>query len=681
MVRHVSGIRIVAILVAVALVGVGGCPIQIGKRGSSKPRMSESARQSWDNAPDTLLHEAVRRKEPVAVTELLNGGTEVDVRGRHGMTSLHLAALHGYDTMVEELLDRGALINRREYTADMTPLHVASAAGETEVVRTLLARGANASLKDRYGQTPEQAADTMAGRRRRPPVPARSSASFDPRAIVYFGYWTEMPRFVRFSGLRIGFVVAEGRYIVTAAHCVEDREPKDAQVLRVRLRVVSPFHGDLFEAKVVAVDRENDVAVLEPAWSGHPSLALGSQEQMQAASQMVIAGYPPSQVVDGSLQIAREVYLEQIPVWRVNVTGKASAITLQGGRYAGPGWSGSPILLPQSDIVVGVFGKHHYYERDGVVLLHQLKGAPVGTVHDLLKRLASSSDARPATVPAPPTDAAECFSYILKVFASLSNRDESELAQGRELMKCRPESVPVRLFVTNAISTDEMDELTTQLVESALREALELSPGDPEVHYSLGQSYLRTERKQEALEHFCTACRLDPTHLPAAIHQMDLLVEDRAAEAEQLARDRLERFPDHPALLYELAGALEKLDRLEEALAASERAACLGPDRDHRLRYADLLARNGRYAAADRQYHKALEGHDCGRCWRRYLNFLVKHQPQRLNDLRDALAKVEHFRQCGPLKESEIEELRKKVAALTDTATQPASTQPTDRPG
>jgi len=62
-----------------------------------------------------LLH-AVHKNQPAAVEALLDGGAQLESRGRSGETALMMAAGYGYTPLVELLLARGA--NPRATTPD-----------------------------------------------------------------------------------------------------------------------------------------------------------------------------------------------------------------------------------------------------------------------------------------------------------------------------------------------------------------------------------------------------------------------------------------------------------------------------------------------------------------------------------------------------------------------------------
>jgi uncharacterized protein YqcC (DUF446 family) len=126
------------------------------------------------------LHAAIASANREAVAQLLDDGAQVNARGLHGLTALHVAAAGGHALLpvllanpfevdvemvlrgdrdhaavTELLLDRGAA---KDAQADggLTPLMVAEYFGHREVAAVLRARGADEHLRDSWGRTAER---------------------------------------------------------------------------------------------------------------------------------------------------------------------------------------------------------------------------------------------------------------------------------------------------------------------------------------------------------------------------------------------------------------------------------------------------------------------------------------------------------------------------------------------
>lgn len=94
---------------------------------------------------NTALMMAAFRQNRKAVVELLNRGAQVNQKG---WTALHYAAAAGSIEITSLLLARHAYIDAETPTG-MTPLMIAAREGQEEVVGLLLVEGADATLKDR----------------------------------------------------------------------------------------------------------------------------------------------------------------------------------------------------------------------------------------------------------------------------------------------------------------------------------------------------------------------------------------------------------------------------------------------------------------------------------------------------------------------------------------------------
>jgi ankyrin repeat protein len=88
------------------------------------------------------------------VRDFLDGGGDVNAKDKDGQTELHKAALKGYKSVAEVLLERGADVNATD-AKGRTPLHRAVEKTYTvAVAELLLARKADVDAKDKDGHTP-----------------------------------------------------------------------------------------------------------------------------------------------------------------------------------------------------------------------------------------------------------------------------------------------------------------------------------------------------------------------------------------------------------------------------------------------------------------------------------------------------------------------------------------------
>ena len=101
------------------------------------------------------LHAAARTGDVEAMTQLLDGGAEVDAK-KDGATTLFVACEGGHIDAARLLVDRGAAVDRTSIwrkMEDVTSLMVATFGSHIDVIRLLLERGANLELATEHGAT------------------------------------------------------------------------------------------------------------------------------------------------------------------------------------------------------------------------------------------------------------------------------------------------------------------------------------------------------------------------------------------------------------------------------------------------------------------------------------------------------------------------------------------------
>ncbi|RFU76297.1 multiple ankyrin repeats single kh domain-containing [Trichoderma arundinaceum] len=93
----------------------------------------------------TGLHVAASIGFRQLVSALIRNGHEAEIQQRDSLvnTPLHFAAYLGRPNIVEELLNRGAVIDDAIEIHEQTPLHMAAFGGHIQVMKKLLLRGAN----------------------------------------------------------------------------------------------------------------------------------------------------------------------------------------------------------------------------------------------------------------------------------------------------------------------------------------------------------------------------------------------------------------------------------------------------------------------------------------------------------------------------------------------------------
>ncbi|XP_066543968.1 BRCA1-associated RING domain protein 1 [Amia ocellicauda] len=135
---------------------------------------------------ETALHLAAIKGDVSAVQELLSCGVDPNLKDHAGWTPLHEACNHGHQAVVEVLLQQGALLNTPGYQND-SPLHDAVRNGHTAIARVLLERGASQSVVNIFGLRPVDYAETAemkAVLESAPPTPTALRSPLSPTSNV-----------------------------------------------------------------------------------------------------------------------------------------------------------------------------------------------------------------------------------------------------------------------------------------------------------------------------------------------------------------------------------------------------------------------------------------------------------------------------------------------------------------
>ena len=253
-----------------------------------------------------------------------------------------------------------------------------------------------------------------------------------------------------FEGERAGngFIVGDGTLVVTGEHLLYEKSEKGGHRLEGFVTVFSPYLGEAWDARILASDEELDWAVLEVPGRGHPSLSLADANAVMDARSARVLGLPAVvQRLDdwGSADSPEDfaVHEEELPVAYVGVRGRVPLfITLSGATEVGPGWSGSPIVLPGTSAALGCFTMVRSTSRYEQTFRREAAGPVTSQVLELLGggfdrgrlRLAGSTGKHPE-------DAHEACSQALRASSLLrADRYESALEPTRAFLRLRPGS-------------------------------------------------------------------------------------------------------------------------------------------------------------------------------------------------------------------------------------------------
>lgn len=158
-----------------------------------------------------------------------------------------------------------------------------------------------------------------------------------------------------------GFVIGDGTLVVTARHMVFEESEQGQHEMLGLIRILSPYLGEACCAEIVGADERLDLAVLKVPWRGHPALKLADDQNIILAERVEIIGVPT--LIHSIGPNADEPFPENLSFQREQLPIDFVAVRQQIPRFIslsevgglGPGWSGSPMLLPGASEAAGCF--------------------------------------------------------------------------------------------------------------------------------------------------------------------------------------------------------------------------------------------------------------------------------------------------------------------------------------
>lgn len=434
--------------------------------------------------------------------------------------------------------------------------------------------------------------------------------------------------------------------------------------------VASPYLGDGAEARIVAADEELDLAVLEIPWKGHPALRLVDEPSLLSVERLVVTGIPQTIRTIGPsayepLVEALDGQTEELTVDFVAARRKIPRfISMSGAGRLGHGWSGSPMLLPDSDVAVGCFTALHS-ERG------QLKGAR-GPAITQVKRLLEQSGRERSLVPADShlpqcEDGRDAFILLAQAYHHSIN-DQYGWARDRveQFIDLRPESSFG--YSQSAMIAEKQKRFDS--AEQHHRKAIELNPQAMGSRFFYAQ-FLSSRQPDKALEILQGMWHVDGLKAAVALLMFNILVErNEFQRAGELLNEALKLNPRNAYLRLNLGACQYKSDKVDEAIANYTKAVELLPERGpFRGQLAHLLEEAGRLDEAEKHFRQLLNIEPDNPVVHLWLaRFLAKHRPEARDEaLKEAQVALELPRRKGLPKEK-IEQLIHELQSETDPA-------------
>lgn len=427
-----------------------------------------------------------------------------------------------------------------------------------------------------------------------------------------------------------GFMIGDGSLVVTAYHLVFEGSEQGQHEMAGLVTIFSPYLGDAADSEIVVADKQLDLAVLKVPWKGHPALEFADANSIILAQHMEIIGIPliikhlhpgANPVLDKSFDVQRE----NLPIDYVAVLQQTPKfIALSGVGQLGPGWSGSPMLLPSTSRVAGCFVRLH---RTKGQQQRTSQGPAITHIKHLLYNVGETKLLNHAESNLPkPKDGFDVFNLFLQAY-SYYVANEYELASKhiQSVLQLRPESAFA--YVLAASITEEMGKY--EQAGQYYQKALKLNPEGPQLKIMFAQ-YLSEREPDKALEVLQNLWQFDKLKPYVAGLMFNILAErGEFQRCSELLSEALKLNSNNAYFWLNLGACYSHLGNLDNAVGPMTKAVNLMPERGpFRGQLAKVLEKAGRFDEAEKHFRKLLEMEPDNPVVHMWLaKFLSKHRP------------------------------------------------------
>jgi tetratricopeptide (TPR) repeat protein len=441
-----------------------------------------------------------------------------------------------------------------------------------------------------------------------------------------------------------GFVIGDGTLVVTAHHLVFSHSRLGRHQEAGLVSVVSSYIGDGCEARIIAADEELDLAVLKIPWAGHPALKLADEADLLSAERLVVTGIP--EIVRSIGSDTHKPLPEDLDSQTENLAVDYIAVRRQIPRFIslaetgqlGHGWSGSPMLLPDSAVVAGCFTALNTTKGDQRV---RARGPAVTQVRHLLRQSGDEESLKTgdSTLPRREDGIDACLSFARAYHHYLQNQHGWASDRIKEFISLRPESSFA--YILSASNADGQKDF--ELADQHYRKAIALNPEAVTLRFYYAQ-FLSDRQPDRALEMLEDVWQVDKLKPSAALIMFNILSGcGEFQRARELLSEALELNPRNCYLWMALGSCQLQSGKLDDAIASFQKTVELLPERGpFRGQLARMLEDAGRLDEAEKHFRELLNiepNNPVVHFW--LARFLVKHRPhakdEALKEARTAL--------------------------------------------
>jgi len=187
--------------------------------------------------------------------------------------------------------------------------------------------------------------------------------------------------------------------------------------------------------------------------------------------------------------------------------------------------------------------------------------------------------------------------------------NQSDYAAAKTLAQSLTIAFPAYGFAWHVMGALDLQQGQVDAALTCLKTAVELLPGDAEVHNNYGCALERHSRLLEAELNYQKAIAIN-SGFALALHNLGVVQRElgRFRESAVSLRAAAKILPEYANAFFNLALTLKKLNQYEEAELSFRRALQIQPDHTHALvGLGNLLANFGRFNEAEHLFQKVLQ--------------------------------------------------------------------------
>jgi len=420
------------------------------------------------------------------------------------------------------------------------------------------------------------------------------------------------------SSLATGFAVGDGSYIVTTSQAAFEIAPNGKPLPVTRVAVASKWTGDVYPAKVIAVNEQAKIALLKIATPAVPPLPLAddkvftrvrkatlgqllSGEEFGSAFQSTLHGIKvktkPAKVEIKSWKGTNAFFTEIRDInWlyltKVNPPEKVSKAALVSQPGVG---------------VIGVFIQRLLLEGGASTpVFYQVYPAPA--LRDFLVKagVPANTLSQAVTVGKKAEDGEAGFQSMSIALLALSSGSIDADDAAEAAVKIRPNSAMAHMLYGLALA--RLNKLEKAI--SSFDKAIELDPSLPDARLNRGIAYAAAGKIAEAEQDLRKAILDDPkdTRPIIALAGLFLQNENKLDEALRLAKDAISIAPDDPSCRIFLARVLKRKKDYDGAIKELRAVVDSAPNWDEpRVALGVTYEAAGKLDMAEAEYRKLVE--------------------------------------------------------------------------